>query len=80
MAISLTAFRQKLFALVDKVIKTGVPLEIERHGHQLRLVLDEKRSKLDNLTPHNAIVGDPEELVELKVSTWSEEKPAPRQE
>ena len=67
MPISLTALRQKLFVLVDQVIKTGTPIEIERDDHRLKIVLDEKKNKLDNLIPHNAIVGDPEELVELKV-------------
>ena len=72
--LSLTAFRQQLFKIVDRVIETAVPVEIERHGYRLRLVLAQRRSKLDNLKPHHAIVGDPEDLVGLEVGEWSEEK------
>lgn len=70
--ISLTSLRNNLFKIVDGVIKTGNPVEIQRNGHRLRIVLDEKRSKLDNLKPHDCIVGDPDELVHLKVAEWRE--------
>lgn len=73
MALSLTALRQQLFKVVDQIIKTGVPVEIERNGHRLKIVLVDKKNKLNNLTPHNAIVGDPEELVGLSVGEWSEQ-------
>lgn len=72
--LSLTALRERLFKVVDQVIKTGVPAEIERRGHRLRIVLAEKKSKLGRLTPHRAIVGDPEELVSLKVGKWRKER------
>lgn len=68
--LSLTALRQQLFKVIDQVIETGIPIEIERRGYRLKIVLEEKRSKLDNLKPHHTIVGDPEELVELKVGEW----------
>ena len=64
--ISLTTLRQQLFKVVDRVIKTGVPVEISRHGHKLRIVCVDKTSKLARLTPNKAIVGNPEDLVELK--------------
>jgi len=56
--LTLTALRQQLFKIVDKVIQTGVPVEIERRGHRLKIVLDDPPRKLANLRPHNAIVGD----------------------
>ena len=68
--ISLTALRQQLFKVVDRIIKTGVPVEISRHGHRLRIVPVAKRSKLARLTPHKAIIGNPEDLVELKAGKW----------
>ncbi|MEK7795862.1 MAG: type II toxin-antitoxin system Phd/YefM family antitoxin [Pseudomonadota bacterium] len=68
--ISLTTLRQQLFKVVDRVIKTGVPVEISRHGHKLRIVPVVKMSKLARLTPHKAIVGNPEDLVELKAGKW----------
>ena len=72
-SLSLTALRNNLFKVVDQIIKTGNPVEIERKGQRLKIVLEEKRSKLDNLKPHDCIVGDPDELVDLKVSEWHEE-------
>lgn len=70
--MSLTALRNQLFRVVDGVIKTGIPAEIERNGHRLKIVLEEKRSKLDNLKPHDCIIGDPDDLVDLKVAEWGE--------
>ena len=70
--MSLTALRNQLFKVVDGVIKTGIPAEIERNGHRLKIVLEERKSKLDNLKPHDCIVGDPDELIKLKVAQWLE--------
>lgn len=33
-----------------------------------------KRRRLEDLTPHHGIIGDPAELVDLKVFEWTEEK------
>ena len=74
MPMSLTALRQQLFKVVDQVIATGVPAEINRKGHVVKIVLNAKKSKLDNLVPHDCIVGDPEELVNLSLNEWNEEK------
>lgn len=70
--ISLTALRSNLFKIVDGIIKTGNPVEIERNGHRLKIILEEKRSKLDNLKPHDCIVGDPDDLIQIKVGEWGE--------
>ena len=68
--ISLTTLRQQLFKVVDRIIKTGVPVEISRRGHKLRIVPVAKTSKLARLTPHKAIIGNPEDLVEIKAGKW----------
>ncbi len=73
-AISLTSLRKQLFKMVDQVIETGIPVEVERNGHHLKIVLDEPHSKLENLKTHRSIVGDAEELVKLKVDEWQEKK------
>lgn len=74
MSMSLTALRQQLFKVVDQVIATGVPAEINRKGYIVKIVLDTKKSKLENLVSHHCIVGDPEELVNLSLHVWGEEK------
>jgi hypothetical protein len=68
---TLTSLRQQLFKVVDQIIATGVPVEIKRKEHILKIILEQKKNKLDNLKPHHAITGDPEALVEQKVSEWS---------
>ncbi|RZB34023.1 MAG: hypothetical protein SRB2_03416 [Desulfobacteraceae bacterium Eth-SRB2] len=70
--MSLTALRNKLFKVVDEIIKTGIPVEIEKNNHKLLIVLKEKKSKLHNLKPHDCIIGDPDDLVNLKVTEWDE--------
>ena len=44
--ISLTALRNILFEIVDQIIQTGNPVELERKGHRLKIVIDEQKSKL----------------------------------
>ena len=70
--ISLTALRNNLFKIVDEVIETGNPVELERKGHRLKIIVEEKKSKLDNLKRHDCIVGNPDELIDLKVAAWHE--------
>jgi len=70
--MSLTALRQQLFKVVDQVIATGIPIEIKRNGHIVKIVLDDRKSKLGNLLKHDCIVGDPEELVNLSTQEWGE--------
>jgi hypothetical protein len=69
-SILLTTLRSNLFKIVDEIIKTGNPLEIERNGHRLKIILEEKRSKLDNLKPHDCIVGDPDDLIQMRQANW----------
>ena len=71
MAISVTKLRANLYEIVDRVIETGVPVEIERKGERIRLQRATPKSKLQKLAKNpGTIVGDPEELVHLD---WSEE-------
>jgi len=72
-AISLTELRKHLFERVDEVINTGIPVEIKRNGHILKIVLGESKRKLDNLKLHDCIVGDANELANLKTGIWEDE-------
>ncbi|MGI8575307.1 MAG: type II toxin-antitoxin system Phd/YefM family antitoxin [Egibacteraceae bacterium] len=70
MALTASELRQNIYRLLDEVLETGVPLEIERKGRTLRIVPTESGSRLARLTAHpEAIVGDPQELVHID---WSE--------
>ena len=46
--------------LLDRVAKTGVPVEIQRKGKRLLVTPVENKRKLDQLEPHpEFIVGNP---------------------
>jgi hypothetical protein len=71
MVVTATELRQNIYKLLDEVLETGVPLEIERNGRRLRITPETPPNKLDRLVPHpDYIVGDPEDFVHMD---WSHE-------
>jgi len=70
MIISTSALRQNLYKLLDKVLETGIPLEIKRKGKIIKIIPPEESDKLLNLKYRNIITCDPEELVHID---WSSE-------
>lgn len=72
--MSLTSLRNQLFKVVDEVIRTGIPEEIERKEHRLKIISGKKKSKLENITHHDCNVENPDYIVDLKVAPWQEEK------
>ncbi len=70
MAIKTSSLRENIYRILDQVLETGVPVEIERRGRILRIAPAEPRSKLDNLKPRPYLLSEPEELVHLD---WSGE-------
>lgn len=71
MAYSITALRADLYRLLDQVLETGRPIEVERHGRRLRIAPVERGEKLGHLRPDpDLIAGEPEDLVHLD---WSDE-------
>ena len=61
-------FREDIYNLLDRVIETGVPLEIKRKGKVLKVTLDKKASKLNNLKKRDVMSVKPEYYVHLD---WS---------
>jgi prevent-host-death family protein len=71
--MSVTALRKNLYKVVDQVLETGIPVEVERRGRTVLISAAEPaRSKLSRLVRRDTIVGDPDDLVTLKVSEWRE--------
>lgn len=68
MTLNVTDLRKNLYEILDRVIETGVPVEIERRGKKLKIVAAEPRDKLANLKPRPYLLVDPEEIVHLD---WS---------
>ncbi len=71
MKVTSTQLRQNIYKLLDEVLSTGVPLEIERNGKMLKIIAETPSSKLKNITPmKNLINCKPEELENID---WSKE-------
>lgn len=70
MPLTASSLRQDIYRLLDRVLATGVPLEVERRGQILRIVPPKETRKLDRLKRHDYLLGPAEELVHLD---WSDE-------
>jgi hypothetical protein len=70
MALKASSLRENIYRILDEVLETGVPVEIERRGKILKIVPGEPQSKLANLQARPYLLTDPEELVHLD---WSGE-------
>ncbi len=65
MIMTASKLRGNIYKVLDRVLDTGVPVEIFRRGKTLKIVSGEKKSKLANLKKHDAINGNPEDLVHI---------------
>jgi hypothetical protein len=66
MALTASKLRENIYNILDEVLATGVPVEIERNGQTLRIVADAPKSKLDNLVARPDFVkGDPREIARI---------------
>ena len=72
MTVTASELRSQIYRLLDQVVETGQPLEVERKGARLRIAVDQPRKKLDRLVTRKCIVGDPDDLAAMDWSdTWS---------
>lgn len=71
MALTPSRLRADIYRILDDVLRTGQPAEIERRGRRLQIVAVDPPSRLDRLAEHSdAVVGDPADLVHVD---WSAE-------
>jgi hypothetical protein len=70
--VTLTALRQHLFAIADKVLKTQAPIAIAHRGRKLILTPEVPGSRLSRLKRRRFIKGDPALLVTATVGEWHE--------
>jgi hypothetical protein len=71
MKTNASQLRANIFKLLDMVIETGIPLDVERKGKLLRIVPVESGSKLKRIVKRKGVVrGDPDDLVHVD---WSGE-------
>lgn len=70
-AISASKLRENIYRLLDQVLETGTPLEIERNGRKLLIIASDTPGRLSRLVRRrDVVVGDPEDLVHVD---WSAE-------
>jgi hypothetical protein len=76
MRISLTQLRSNLYKIVDQVIETGMPVEIERKGKILKILPDSKLSKLQHLQQHPHVInGNPDDIIDIDwLKEWREDE------
>ena len=66
-----TELRSNIYNLLDEVLESGIPLEINKGGRKLRIVPVEKPDKVQNLIRRPEVIkGDPDDLVDI---SWEKE-------
>jgi len=69
--ITVTELRGNIYKLLDEVLNTGIPLEINKGGKRLKIIPAGKSNKLQNLVSRpNVIRGNPDDLVDI---SWEKE-------
>lgn len=71
MPMTATELRGNLYQVLDEVLATGRPVEIQRSGRLLRIVAVQRTFSFDQIERRPATVaGDPDDLVHID---WSSE-------
>lgn len=71
MILTASKLRENVYRVLDQVLETGEPAEIERNGRRLRIVADDQPSRLSRLVQRtDLVVGDSDDFVHLD---WSGE-------
>lgn len=64
--VSPTELRANIYKLLEEVLNTGVPIEINKGGRKLRIVPVEKSDKLQNLVSRPSVItGNPDDLADI---------------
>jgi prevent-host-death family protein len=69
--VSPTELRSNIYKLLDEILESGVPIEINKGGKLLRIVPVARTDKLQNLVGRPEVIrGDPDDLVNI---SWEKE-------
>jgi prevent-host-death family protein len=69
--VTFTEFQKNINKLLDEVLNTGIPIEINKGGKKLKIMPVDKVNKLENLVSKpNVINGNPDDLVDI---SWEKE-------
>ena len=70
MTLTASKLRENIYRILDRVLETGVPVEVRRKGRTLRIVPTDRPSRIGRLKRRSYLLEDPEEIVHLD---WSGE-------
>ena len=76
MTVTASKLREDIYNILDSVLKTGEPVEIERKGRLLRIVADAPpQSRIARIRSRPGLInGNPEDLAEIDWSAdWNPE-------
>lgn len=69
--VTATELRGNIYNLLDEVLNTGVPIEINKNGKKLRIMPVGAVDKFQNLIPRPDVIhGNPDDLVGI---SWEKE-------
>lgn len=69
--ITVTELRGNIYNLLDEVLNTGIPIEINKGGKKLKIMPVSKADKLQNLVSRPSVIkGNPDDLVDI---SWEKE-------
>ena len=68
MRLKASNLHETLYGILDQILETGEPVEIEHRGKLLEIARKEPPSKLERLKPRDYLRTPPEDLVHLD---WS---------
>jgi hypothetical protein len=70
MHITITQLRSNLYKMIDQVIQTGKPIELQRKGVTVKIILEKPKNDLSKLEKYpDVMVGKPESFVHINWQT-----------
>jgi antitoxin (DNA-binding transcriptional repressor) of toxin-antitoxin stability system len=69
--LNASRLRADIYRVLDRVLESGVPIEVERHGRIIKIVPDKPTAKLDRLVRRPRFFKcDPDEIVHMDWSKY----------
>jgi len=74
--LTATQFRAQLYSTLDEILQTGRPIWIKKSGKKFKLSLEKTKikDKFSRLETHRTIIGNPDDLIDIKLGEWTELK------
>ncbi len=75
MRITASKLRENIYQILDEAISTGTPVEVIRKGTVLRIVPEQRVSKLSRLKKRKGFRGNPDDVIAMDwLKEWTELK------